>query len=299
MLPHTLSSRNVKPATKPVTDAINSSKKQVSNVIGMDESMFTIYVGALALGMLVYQSFSDLGLSTLLTMAVGIQCFGYLCLRVKVWQQRSVVGISGKTLALQGASYALRLSSTTWLKGYIPVDETGDWLYQLLDVFALIMVLDLLHCIFKLHRDTYQEDHDSFNIQAAGVACFVSAVLVHPDLNNRPLFDTLWTTALYVDMVAMLPQLQVMMKNRGEVEALTSHFVGATAMSRGVSLCFWYHGFAELAPLDGSFNLAGWAIILAHVFQVLLLCDFLYYYIRACLSTGLTAGVQLPSSFEI
>ena len=31
------------------------------------------------------------------------------------------------------------------------------------------------------------------------LCCFCLAVLIHPDLNNRPLFDSVWTAALYVD----------------------------------------------------------------------------------------------------
>merc|ERR1719197_1670469 len=113
-----------------------------------------------------------------------------------------------------------------------------------------------------------------------------------------PLFDTLWAAALYIDVVAMMPQLVMMTKIKGEVEALTSHFVGATAINKLVSLMFWYHGFTELAPLDGSFNLAGWAIITAHVLQVLLLCDFLLYYIRAVVSTG-SAQVKMPLCVDV
>jgi len=268
--------------------------------MGFDQNMAGMYLGAFALVALVYQSFHDLGVSTLTTLAVGIQCFGYACLRLKISQQRSVAGVSGRTLVLQAVSYGLRLCSTTWLKGYIPVDGTGDWLYQLLDVSALLMVLQIIYCVFKSHRNTYQEDQDTFNVQQICLGCFALAVLVHPDLNARPFFDTLWATALYIDVVAMMPQLAMMTKVRGEVEALTSHFVGATALSRTSSLVFWYHAFAELAPLDGSFNLAGWAILAAHVLQVLLLCDFLFYYVRACISDGfLQPRLQLPTSVDV
>merc|ERR1719310_1098141 len=253
---------------------------------------------ALYLGALVCQSFHDLGLSTFITLALAIQCFAFTCLRLKISQTKSVTGISGRTLMLQAASCTLRLSSTTWLNGYVPVDGTGDGLYQLLDVCALLLVLQLLYCVFRAHRCTYQEEHDNFNIELMALSCFVLAVLVHPDLNNRPVFDTLWTAALYIDVVAMMPQLSMMTKIRGEVEALTSHYVGATALSRATSLVFWYHGFIELAPLDGGFNMAGWAIIAAHVLQVLLLCDFLYYYIRAWVSTG-SARFELPTYVDV
>jgi len=263
-----------------------------------DSSTIGVYLGAFALGALVYQSFHDLGLSTFMTLAMGIQCFAFTCLRLKIAQTKNVAGISGKALVLQAASCACRLSSTTWLNGYIPVDGTGDWLYQTLDVCALLLVLQLLYCVFKSHRNMYQEEHDCFNVEFLGLGCFVLAALVHPDLNNRPVFDTMWMTSLYIDVVAMLPQLALMTKVRGEVEALTSHYVGATALSKATSLIFWYHGFTELAPLDGGFNLAGWAIIAAHVFQVLILGDFLFYYIRAFIKTG-SARFELPTFEDV
>jgi len=260
----------------------------------MDQSTVTAYLGMLAMVSLVYQSFHDLGLSTLLTFSVGVQCFAYACLLLKVCNQKSVAGISGRALSLQAISYSLRLSSTTWLKGYIPVDGTGDWLYQMLDVAALLMALKLIHCVYKTHRGTYQEDCDGFNVGLTAIVCFVLAVLIHPDLNARPIFDTLWTTALYIDVVAMVPQLWMMSKIGGEVEALNCHYVGSTALSRCISLCFWFHGFVELAPLDGGFNLAGWVIITAHIVQLLLLCDFLFVYVKACMSSGFNPRMQLP-----
>merc|ERR1719240_844468 len=275
---------------------MNFSKGKNASDLG---STVMLYLTAFALGVLVCQSFHDLGLSTCITLGVAIQCFAYTCLRLKISQQKSVAGISAQTLILQALSCALRLCSTTWLQGYIPVDGTGDWLYQCLDVAALLIVVNILYCFFKSHRSTYQEEHDSsFKVEIIALACFVVAVFVHPDLNNRPVFDTLWATALYIDVVAMLPQLAMMSKIKGEIEALTSHFVGGTALSRLVSLFFWYHGFVELAPLDGSFNLAGWAIILAHVLQVLLLCDFLLYYVRAVISTG-SAKVKMPMCVDV
>merc|ERR1719359_1814318 len=102
-----------------------------------DSSTIAVYLGAFAAGALVWQCFHDLGLSTFITLATAIQCFGYTCLRLKISQQRSVAGISAQTLILQAVSCVLRLSSTTWLQGYVPVDGTGDWLYQVLDVSAL------------------------------------------------------------------------------------------------------------------------------------------------------------------
>lgn len=264
----------------------------------LSSNMLTAYLGALALGILVYQSFEDLGLSTLITFACGIQCFGYVCLQLNICQRKSVAGISARALSLQAISYNLRLCTTTWLKGYTPVDQTGDWLYQLLDLISMLMVLQILHAVYKTYHHTYQEEEDTYNVQVVVLGSFVVAAVAHPDLNNRPLFDTLWTTALYIDVVAMMPQLAMMAK-KGKVEALTSHFVGATAISRVVSLFFWYNGYAELAPLDGSFNIGGWAILSAHIVQVVLFIDFLFYYIKACVATGCHPTMDLADMIDI
>lgn len=40
------------------------------------------------------------------------------------------------------------------------------------------------------------------------LGCFIFATLVHLDLNNRPVFDTVWTTALYIDVVTMVGPLR-------------------------------------------------------------------------------------------
>ena len=116
--------------------------------------------------------------------------------------------------------------------------------------------------------------------------CSAMAVLVHPDLNDRPLFDTLWTASLYIDSVAMLPQLWMIVR-AGGAQVLTSHYVAAMALSRTLNFVFWYNGYPELAVLEdedsgvgtGS-NLAGYAVVFAHVVQLALMADFLWRYMR-------------------
>lgn len=265
----------------------------------MDSHLVSVYLCAMAFCALTYQSFTDLGLSTLLTVGAAIQCFGYTCLRVKINRQKSVAGISGRTLTLQAMSIVFRLCSTTWLMGYIPVDKTGDWLYQVLDVATLLMILQILQCVYKTHKSSYQKEHDSFNVMIVLIVCVALAAMLHPDLNNRPVFDTFWTAALYIDVVAMLPQLSMMAKIGGQVEALTSHFVGATAARCVASLVFWYYGYVELAPLDGSGNLAGYGILVAHFIQVLLLGDFFYFYIRACIRDGCHPQLEIREVIEV
>jgi len=250
----------------------------------IDSDAITMYIGFFAICALVFQC-CTVGLSTLPTLSIALQALALVFLRMKVAKTKNVRGISVKSLTMQSFVHGLRLCSTTWLKGYIPADETGDFLYQFLDVVVLVVCLQLIYTCLRTHRDTYQADEDNLEVMPMLLFCFVIGVLIHPDLNDRVLFDTIWATALYIDVIAMIPQLWMMSKVGQAVEALTGHYVALIALSRLMSCIFWYFGFVELAPVDGGANIAGWCVIGAHVLQQLILGDFMFYYFKACVKS--------------
>jgi ER lumen protein retaining receptor len=255
------------------------------------KEFFFVYLVFFSCCIIAYQSHRTIGCSTLITLTVALQFLAYSLLAVKVIQQQSVSGVSAKALQCHAVVYIARLSSTTWLKGYLPMDGTGSWLYQLIDAMSLAMVLVLLYHVFRRYRATYSAEQDDFEIGYLLGVCLILAVVFHPNLNRRPFFDVMWTFALYVDMVAMMPQLWVITKLGvgAKIELLNGHYIMAIAASRAVSLYFWVYGFVEFAPKDGSFNFTGWAIMGAHIIQMLLLLDFMYYYVKACIIGSMRA----------
>ena len=96
------------------------------------------------------------------------------------------------------------------------------------------------------------------------------STVLHGDLNHNWYFDTVWTTSMYLDTIAMLPQLWMLVVKGGHVEALTSHFVAAIFFSRFLTFSFWFTGFPELAPEDGGFNKMGYLLCGCHAIQLLL-----------------------------
>lgn len=89
------------------------------------------------------------------------------------------------------------------------------------------------------------------------IAAFVLALVVHPTLNQSLIADVSWTFALYVETFSMAPQLFMMGKVGGEVEALTSHYVASIAASKFFVFLFWYFSYNELSPRHGGYNIAG------------------------------------------
>lgn len=247
----------------------------------LSRNYLILYLAAFTGFCLIWQVFHDIGLSTLLTFSVLIQVLGLAALLMGIVARESVHGLSLRSMTLQAVSFFLRLCSTCWLKGYIPVDSTGDWLYQLGDFSAWILCLQICYLMKTKYQSTYQETEDSFPSLYAGLFCAVLASVVHPDLNNRPLFDSIWSCSLYIDVVSTLPQLWMMGKLGGKIDALSAHYVALIALSRTVDMIFWYYGFEELAPEDGGFNLAGWSVFSAHLIHIILMWDFIYCYCRA------------------
>ncbi len=56
--------------------------------------------------------------------------------------------------------------------------------------------------------------------------------VLHPNLNNYFLADVAWTFSLYIEAVAVLPQLHMFQKKGGEIEPFTSHWVFSIGAAR-------------------------------------------------------------------
>lgn len=240
-------------------------------------SYWTVFALCIVVG---YKFFSDGSFSAILTLSSAFQCFAFAMLLFKVKTQQSVAGVSRRSLILFLVSLFFRLFSTLFFNGYLPVDRSGDWVYQLADCVSVGIILLLIKWMCTCFSYTYQKQHDSLNMVVPVIAAAVIAVVVHPDLNNYLAADIAWTFALYLETFSMVPQLFMMTRIGGEVEALTSHYVASVAVSKFFACVFWFFSFKELAPAKG-FNFAGWAVMAAFGGQLLMFADFIYHYVSS------------------
>lgn len=249
----------------------------------------------------VYHCVANGEFSVILTMAVMAQCLAVALLGVQILSTGTSAGISARALALEALSFSCRLSSTTWLNGYLPVDASGDFVYQLVDVLSLLIVLGLLYHVLVTDRRTYQEEMDSLPVSWIAFGALALAAVFHADMNSRPLFDILWMAGLFVGVFAVLPQLAMVARTGGVVDALTSHYIAMMAVSRILSGTFMWHARFDVtcAPWYGEFNHAIWAILTAHAVHLLLLGDFAFYYVRAICAQGLNAKLDLQAALDM
>jgi len=241
-------------------------------------------------GFLVYHFVAEGEISVLCTLGVKLQFVSYLMLVLRVSSSGSVAGISAQTLVLSAASHCCRLSSTLFLVGYLPVDASGDWIFQTVDIASLAVVVFLLYQVLVQKRASYQATDDTVPIWPLALGAFACACMFHADMNHWPLMDIMWFAGLYIDAVAMVPQLWLIGRSGGgKVEALMSHHIFTLVVSRLLSGYFWYLA-AEYVKYTAWFlpiTLGGWSILLGHAVHFLLLADVVYTYVKACVLTGI------------
>lgn len=249
----------------------------------------------------VYHFVAEGEFSSILTMSVMFQCLGFALLVGQVLSKGSAAGISGRSLGLEAIALMLRLSSTTWLNGYLPVDASGDFIYQATDFLSLALVAGLLYQVVMARGNGYQEAEDSLPIVPIIVGAVVLATLLHADMNSRPVFDAAWMAGLFVGAVAVMPQLWMITKTGGKVEALTSHYIAAMAISRVLSGAFMWHARHDITcePWVEGWEHAIVAVLGAHALNLVLLGDFAYFYVRAVMRQGLGCQLHLEGDLLV
>lgn len=275
----------------------------------LDEAAFTLkglpaipqgrlivaYATCAAVAWGVYDAVAEQHFASVLTISVILQLLGFVLLALQVLARRSCAGISQQMLAIHAAGLCSKLSSTTWLNGYLPVDATGDFVFQATDVGSLLVVLWLWHTARADPTAKQTAEKDTLPAAPILLACLAVAAVMHGDMNARPLFDTLWMAGLLASNVAVLPQLLVITRSGGRIEGMTSHCIAAMALGCICSLVFFWEAWYDItsAPYVEGVNHAIWTICLVHVAHLALVADFAYFYIRSALQHGLGSSGEL------
>lgn len=230
----------------------------------------------------VYFGMAKMEFSSILTLSGMAQCFAINLLALQPLRTGSVSGISIQSLLLHMIAFGCRLSSTTWLNGYLPMDASGDWFYQAVDIFALVVAICLFCRVLAGQESMWRAARTMLSVVPAVFVAFSLAAILHADLDLRPAFDTLWMAGTFMGSVAVLPQLwQISAKGCSssseiQAEAIASHSVTAMCMGQVCNaLYIWYaRNDVTYTPLIEGINHPVWAILLAHLLPIAFMCDF-------------------------
>lgn len=252
---------------------------------------FFSWFGLFVVALLFYHLLSDGDFSFLLTLGAVVRLFAFIVLLTKMVLDKSADGLSGKTLIIYLFAFMSRLTSILQFEGYLPYDSSGDWLYQTVEVLAMLCVAA---AVFMYHTLATERNvkHDMFfgsgilpgqtSVLFLIVPCLLLAALFHPNLNGHFIADYSWTVACYVETFALVPQLVLFQRTtESVVSAYISNWTFALGVARLLHFIFWWNSHHELNDRGSDYTFVGWMIIFMQFLQILMMINFIYHFLKS------------------
>ncbi|XP_030913613.1 ER lumen protein-retaining receptor 3 [Geospiza fortis] len=183
-------------------------------------------------------------------------------------------GISGKSQILFALVFTTRYLDL--FTNFISVYNT------VMKVIFLICAYVTVYMIYVKFRKTFDSENDSFRLEFLLVP--VTGLSFLENHSFTPL-EILWTFSIYLESVAILPQL-FMISKTGEAETITTHYLFFLGLYRALYIANWvwrYHTenfYDQIAVVSG-------------VVQTIFYCDFFYLYVTKVLK-GKKLSLPMP-----
>ncbi|XP_047310522.1 ER lumen protein-retaining receptor-like [Impatiens glandulifera] len=188
-----------------------------------------------------------------------------LVLLLKIHTIKSCAGISLKTQELYSIVFVARYLDL--FTNYISLYNTLMKIIFLASSFSIIWYIRR----HKIVRRSYDKEQDTFHHFLLMIPCFLLALFIHEKFNFK---EVMWTFSLYLEAVAILPQL-VMLQRTRNIDNLTGQYVFLLGGYRALYVLNWiYRYFTE--P-----HYVHWIVWISGLVQTLLYADFFYYYFQS------------------
>jgi len=194
-------------------------------------------------------------------------------LLAKIWKTRSCAGISGRSQVLFAVLFVTRYLDL--VTNFISLYNTA------MKIFFLVSSWGTVYLMYVKFKATYDSNHDTFRVEFLVLPCTLLALLLNHEFS---VMEILWTFSIYLESVAILPQL-FMVSKTGEAESITSHYLFALGSYRALYIANWVYRYY----FEGFYDIIA---IVAGCVQTILYCDFFYLYITKVLKGK---KLQLPA----
>lgn len=190
-----------------------------------------------------------------------------LLLRLRV--SKNAMGVSMKTQELYLLVFVTR---------YLDLFTSYYGLYN--SLMKVLYISSTAYIIYMVRmtepfKSTYEVSHDSFLHLPFAVAPAAVAAVITVLLQEFNVMELFWTFSLYLEALAIIPQLIVLQRYR-EVENLTGHYVFFLGAYRLLYICNWiYRSYNE------AFYRHNYVAYACGILQTVLYIDFFYYYIKS------------------
>jgi len=186
--------------------------------------------------------------------------FSIIIILLKITKTRSAAGISFKSQLLYVIVFCTR---------YLDLFVTYISLYNtLMKIFFISTSIYICYLMKFKFKATWEPSLDTFKIEYLIIPCFVLALIFNYEFS---FMEILWTFSIYLEAVAILPQL-FQMQRTGEAETITSHYLFALGAYRALYILNWIWRYF----VDHQIY---WIVVISGIVQTAIYSDFLYIYI--------------------
>jgi len=147
---------------------------------------------------------------------------------------------------------------------------TGDYISAYNTVMKLFFIGSSAYILYLMKlrfKPTNDPSIDTFRLEYLLGPCAVLALIFNYKFS---LLEVLWSFSIYLEAVAILPQL-FMLQRTGEAEAITTHYLAALGVYRGLYIPNWIYRYFTEGTVDPIAVMAG-------IVQTGLYLDFFYIY---------------------
>ena len=186
-------------------------------------------------------------------------------LLLKIHATRSCAGLSLRTQELYTVVFITR-----YLDLFFSFISLYNTLMKIFFIMTSCSIVWFMHC-HRVVRQTYDREQDTFRVVFLLIPCFLLAILIN---NDFTVVEVLWTFSIYLEAVAILPQL-VLLQRTKNIDTLTSNYVFLLGGYRSLYLLNWLYRYMTE---PGYSQVIVW---ISGIVQTLLYCDFFYYYVQS------------------
>ncbi|KAJ5907989.1 hypothetical protein N7495_000671 [Penicillium taxi] len=182
----------------------------------------------------------------------------------KMKSTSSCSGLSFKSQVLYLLVFVTRYLDLFW--------TMFDSLY--LTTFKLLFIGSSAYIIYLMVNDykpTHDPNLDTFKVQ---YLLGISAILALLFPRNYTISEILWTFSIWLESVAILPQL-FMLQRTGEADTITTHYLFSLGIYRALYIPNWLYRYIADPHFVSTYRPV---TIIAGIIQTLLYSDFFYIY---------------------
>ncbi|KAL0225631.1 hypothetical protein P9112_012955 [Eukaryota sp. TZLM1-RC] len=200
-----------------------------------------------------------------------VHLLSFLILIYRLWTTQSARSVSLKTQYIYLIVFCTRYLDLLWNFKYL-----YNYIFKIVFISCTVIIIYLVRNKFK---HSYNEDQDMVNILTLIIPSIVLAFIFHPSRHPSgffySLFNIIWTFSLYLESVAIVPQLVLLAKSR-IVESSIANFVFFLGLYRTLYIFNWIYRFFTESNYRGVYH-----VWIAGFVQSVLYLDFFYQYLKA------------------